>query len=1066
MLHLHHSNRLERLCDRLAAVVASPLVDPLTPERVVVQNPGMARWLAQGLAERLGVAANLSFPLPATFFWSVLDAWFPDLPEEAPLDRETLLWRVMAALPGLLADPAFAEPAAYLAGEPADLKRLQLARRIADLFDQYLVYRPDRILAWERREEHHWQARLWRAVVGESAGRHRAALLERFSAVAATSPVGALPERVALFGLTALPPAYLQMLAGVAYHCQVHLFLLNPCREYWADLVAERTRTRRRACAFRARVTDTSALLDVGNPLLAAMGHAGQEFLDLLLELGGEDQDDFLTPPGDGLLARLQGDILALRDGRRADAAERIALAPEDRSLRLNVCHSRLREVQVLHDELLGLFDAIHDLQPRDVLVMAPDIDEYAGLVDAVFAAAEPQIPWSVADRRAAAGRPLLAAFDVLLGLPTSRLTASEVLALLEVPAVQRRHDLDAAGLARLRDWIRESGVRWGLDGPMRATLDLPDEEANTWVFGLRRLFLGYALPPDQDLWRAYVPYPDLEAGEAAWLGALQELISRLAAWRADLARPRTAGDWQAALGALQRDFFAPDREDELALETLREALDRLVTGAASAGFTAELRVETLAAWLRERLAEPQVGHRFLIGGVSFCNLVPMRSLPFRVVCLLGLNDRELPRDQRPLAFDLIAAEPRRGDRSRRRDDRYLFLEALLSARDRLVLSYVGRDQRDNSPRVPSVLVSELVDYVAQSYRLADGGDLLAHLSVEHPLQPFSRRYFHPAEPRLRSYAVQWLAAARAEAEQTDRPFADQRLEDPEESSDEVELDDLIRFLGNPASHFLTRRLGLRLPEEAEAVEDCEVFDPKGLTRYGLRDLLLDDALVGADAEATAARLRGRGWLPHGGPGDLWLAEEIAEAQRQAERVRPRLAAPGEPRELDLDLGGCRLRGWLPPPGLEGLVSFRPGELKAKDRLRLWVRHLAGCALDPETRSIHLARDKTLVLAPVADPPALLADLLAIYRQGLCEPVAFFPETSLAWAETGERGSRLRSAWDGDYNGFAESRDAAVQIAWRGRDPLAVPAFPDLAGRIWGPCLAVSTPIPARQDWP
>jgi len=454
MLHVHHSNRLERLVDGLVALTASGLPDPFAPEVVVVQNLGMALWVAQRDAERTGISANLDFPLPATFVWTVFRAWLPDTPEQSLLDREDLVWRAMAALPAQLGNPAFAGLRRYLGDRDSDLKRYQLCRRIADLFDQYLVFRPDLVLGWERGREDHWQAVLWRRLAEQAAGVHRAHLLQRFREAVASgkAPAADLPQRVSLFGLTALAPAYLEVIAGLAGHSDVHVFLHNPSREYWADLVDDKGQARRRARSRHSGAPDTTQLLDVGSPLLASMGHAGQAFLDQLLDLGGRDHDDFEVPAGNSLLQSLQRDILDLADRRTANPGQRRPLAEDDRSLQVHVCHSPLREIQVLHDQLLRLFDELEGLEPREVVVMAPDIDRYAPYVDAVLSAAPEghSIPWVIADRRVRAEQPLLDAFFALLDLPASRLQASQVRSLLEVPAVQPRLGLHAEGIARL----------------------------------------------------------------------------------------------------------------------------------------------------------------------------------------------------------------------------------------------------------------------------------------------------------------------------------------------------------------------------------------------------------------------------------------------------------------------------------------------------------------------------------------------------------------------------------------------------------------------------------------
>ncbi|WP_089726565.1 exodeoxyribonuclease V subunit gamma [Candidatus Thiosymbion oneisti] len=1057
MLQIYHSNRLEALVEELARITAAPLADPFQSETIVVQNQGMARWIAQQLAQHNGISAQLDFPLPARFLWRVLQVWLPDAPDATRFDKGALLWRVYKQLPDLLDRSAFAPLARYLADDTSGLKLYQLARRIADLFDQYLVFRPDLVLGWEQGTDRHWQAVLWRALGADGDQVHRAQLLaELESAMTRGEPdTGALPKRVCLFGLSALAPVHVRMLGALASWIPVHLFFLNPCREYWSDLVDERGQARRRARAQRAGQPDPTGLLDLGNPLLASLGHAGQIFLDQLLELGGLDHDCFVSPRGDSLLRRVQRDLLELIDPQ---GLEPQVIARDERSIQLHSTHGPLREIQVLHDRLLHLFEVIDGLEPRDIIVMAPDIDRYAPYVEAVFGAADGpmRIPWSIADRRIAGERPVLEALRFLLTLPSSRFEAGELLSLLEVPALRRRFDLDQQGLERIRTWVQESGVRWGEDGAMRADLGLPDEPANTWAFGLRRLFLGYALPPDADdePYAGVLPYPDLEGSEAADLGQLAALVETLGVWRRHLAVPRSLAGWRSAVNELLAACFAPDDEEEALLQLVRDGLDEAAILTATVGFDRPVGLDVLRALVRDLMDDNRGAHRFLTGRVNFCNMVPMRSIPFRVVCLIGMNGTDFPRTQRPLSFDLMARHPRRGDRSRRRDDRYLFLEALLSARDVFYLSWVGNDERDNSLKVSSVVIDELLDYLRRGYRLPDGADLVEQLVVRHPLQPFSRRYFNPGDERLFSYAQTWLEAARTQVEGEIPAFCDAELPEPGEAFRTLELEDLIRFLRNPARYFLTERLGLSLPEEAEALPDTEPFDAAGLERYRLDQALLHGLLEGREPSSILARLRGAGILPHGAPGEL-LFDELSDAAGPfIQRLQGCLVAAAEPIEVDLSLVGFRLQGQLGNLHATGLIDYRFGKLNAKDRLRAWVRHLVLNLLVPqgiEPTSTFVAKDRILRLMPVADAGALLADLLELRRQGLSRPLAFFPESGLAWLEHGY-GSGFDHAWCGRYNPAPERDQAAVRIAFRGREPIGE-EFEQTALRVLKPML-------------
>ena len=1054
MLHLYHSNRLERLLDRLVELTGEPLGDPLAEEQILVQNQGMARWLSLRLAERAGIAANLAFPLPASFIWRLFVDQLDEVPEHAGFDRETLLWRLLGTLEPLLDEPGFEPLKNYLAVGDIPLRRYQLARRISDLFDQYLVYRPDFIEAWERGEETHWQARLWRAVVagsGSARPLHRARLLERFKAKAAGEGLdpAKLPRRVFLFGHTALAPAYLELLALAAEKTEVHLLLLNPSLNYWGEIMDEKGQARLRAQRRRHGPSDSKEEeeehLMVGNPLLASMGGQGREFLEQLHRYPCADEERFAPPDPTTLLGVLQLDILFLQQRGVRDGEPVMPVAPDDHSLQLHVAHGPMREVQILHDRLLGLFERLPDLKPQEVVVMAPDIDAYAPLVEAVFGAAPPgrHIPWSVADRREGAGRPVLQSLLTLLELPRSRFAASEVLALIESPAVMRRLRLDEAAVERIRAWVAESGIRWGLDGDQRAALGLPEEGTNSWRFGLDRLLLGYAMPPaeggDERLFQGILPYADVEGGEARHLGALAALVERLEQWRERLSRPYRPEAWPELLNRLIDAFFEPDEEEVQALQGVREALDALRRHSEQAGFDRPLELAVVREHLNEALAQPGGHQRFLTGRVSFCNMVPMRSIPFRVVCLLGMNDRDYPRSQRPLGFDLMAAKPRLGDRSRREDDRYLFLEALLSARDVLYLSYVGHDIRDNSLKVPSVLVSELLETVEGGFERQGGGKILDQVITEHPLQPFSPRYFGN-DPRLFSYADEWLKGGEGIG-----PFLPEPLPEPEEAWREVELERLIRFFRNPARFLLRERLGLRLERRVDELEDEEAFSVDGLRGFHLKREVLDGLIDGADPELARRVALARGDLPPGLFGQVAFDDRTDHLAEWADRLREARGEPLEPLELDFTGGGLRLTGWLRGATRDGLLRYRTAKLKAEDRIALWIEHLALHLAAPEGVALvsrFEAEDRAFSLGVVKDPAARMERLLQLYADGLRQPLPLFPRSSLTFVEQSmkkDEEAALKAAtnqWLGGDWANGEGEDPYYATAFRGREPL------------------------------
>jgi len=1050
MLQIYHSNRMECLVEELVRQIRSPLSSPMQPETIVVQNPGMARWLSQRIASSIGIAANLDFPLPASFVWHIYQCWMPGMADQSGFDRNSLRWHIMGLLPQLMESPDFAPLARYLRDDKDGIPGYQLSGRIADLFDQYLVFRPDMLLSWEQgqttcdSEDECWQAGLWRRIVAETDGQHRAALFDRFRKLqnASQAPTGELPERVSVFGLTALAPVHLHALQALAAHSRVHLYLLNPCREYWADIQDEKGLARRRGRWRQSGKDDVSALLDVGNPLLASMGQVGQVFVDQLLELDAEEHDLFMPANLHKLLGKLQQDILELQDRRTAGQAELTTVGQDDLSVQIHACHSPMREVQVLHDQLRQLFDQMPELRPREVVVMAPDISLYAPYVQAVFATAggDRYIPWSLADLGSQEEATLLGALSALLQLPDFRFEASRVISLLEVPAIAARFDIDEQGLEYIRRWVAETAVRWGIDGDMRAALGLPAESANTWDSGLERMFQGYALPVDAGLQQGLLPYGDIEGATAIYLGKLAALLERLQQWRSRLIIPADPASWVVRINQLLVDFFQPVAEEEQLMQTVRSAMDNMLEHCQATAFADVLSVNIVRAELDQALNTVSSATRFLQGGVSFCDMVPMRSIPFSVVCLLGMNDRDYPRREPPQGFDLMAANPRLADRSRRMDDRYLFLEALLSAREVFYLSYQGRSVRDNSFKLPSVVLSELMDYLLASFKPEQHEELLDQLLTEHPLQPFSHRYFDASDPRLFSYDHHWLAAAGAQTSAQELPFIDTRLAAAEPPV-EVELSDLIRFILNPAAWFLARCLGVVQTETDDLPQDDEPFAMDTLTAYQLKTQVLESLLKGKDADACLPLAIAGGELPHGYVGELSFSAQTDALYELAGRIATYDGTDLESLEVDFHIGRFHLTGWLGQLTDKGLLSYRPGLLKPGDRMRLWVQHLVLCAtLDvDDVVSVHVATDKTQIFERVDNPLDELEKLLGAWERGQQTPLPFFPAASLEMIEKKHDLDKAIKLWEKDY--ASGLNNWYVRTAFRGSDPLGSQEF-------------------------
>lgn len=1155
-LHLFTSNRLETLAAKLAGRLRRPLPSPLQPEIIVVRNKGMERWLKLELARQHGVCANCEFPFPEAFGRQIFRELTPDLPEQSPLERDVLCWRVARALPDLLGREEFKPLRQYLAGAEDQRKFVQLSGKIAYLFDQYLIFRPQMILEWDRGRGDDWQAVLWRAISADCKEHHAAALWKKFGELVFSRPTRhergedqdevtpglaeSLPERLSIFGVSALPPFYLDLFAGLARRHQVNLFLLQPSQEYWGDITSPREGERILARQIRSDVEAFQLHLETGNRLLASMGYLGRDFLKLLLGAGDWVTDEDFTDPGEEtLLHCIQSDILHLQDrgrpestgaeemigsappqpsppergsdaaraaanvgnqkseaqqmvlplpglqtkyrgteetplaGVRADQTTRKTISPNDDSIQIHSCHSPVREMEVLHDQMLDWFQRDSSLAPRDIVVMTPDIETYAPFIQAVFGSPEDEsraIPFSVADRGARRQSQIIATFLQLLDLPDTRFGAATVLALLETFTIRERFGLSEADLETIRAWVEETNIRWGIDAEHRGRLGLPKLPGNTWRDGLDRLLLGYAMAGRNGrLFQDMLPFDDLEGADDAVLGHFMELIECLVALVETLGQPRRLDQWAATLREVADQFFQPSEESALELQTLRDTLATLRRQHALSGFGQVVSLAAVLERLGPALEEDLQHSGFLTGGVTFCGLKPMRSIPFKIVCLVGMNDGAFPRPTQHLSFDLMAKAPRLGDRSTREDDRYLFLETLLSARQRLYLSYVGQNIRDNSEAPPSVLVSELLDYTEQGFE-TEHEPLRAHLLTRHRLQAFSEEYFKPGS-RLFSYSRENCRASISvrQTRANPPPFLTRPLTAPEPELRNVTFDDLTAFFANPAKFLLNRRLKIFLREEGAELDEREPFILDALEGYQLKQDLLSRALDGqslAESRVTAAA----GQLPLGAVGRADYGRTAARVESFVERLCARLPAQAPaPLDLDLVLGEFRVTGRVAKRNDTGPFLYRCARLKPKDVLRAWLLHLAVNAADPGSAAATtlIGEDGLREYAPPPEARAALKDLLNLYWQGMSTPLKFFPHAALAFAEAEFKSRRkkpsrtartplekARAEWEG--GGFSkrdgEKEDAYFALCFRDADPLDE-EFMALARRVFGPIL-------------
>ncbi|MBJ7521591.1 MAG: exodeoxyribonuclease V subunit gamma [Solirubrobacteraceae bacterium] len=1075
MLHVHRSHRADALADVLGDVFAAVPADPFTPEVVAVPTRGVERWLTQTLSLRLGaqpgrsdgVVANVRFPSPREIVDDAVAAACGVDPAADPWRGERVVWPLLEVVDDSLDEDWLALLAQHLRDvapeddDPAARRpRLAAVRHIAALFDRYALHRPEMVRAWALgsdvdgagaplRDDAVWQAWLWRALrarIGtESAAERLPGALAR---VRAEPLLLDLPARLAAFGLTRLPRAHLELLRALAEHRDVHLLVLHPSPVLW-DRVAAAP-----APASRLRADDPAVALPQ-NRLLASWGRDVRE-LQLVLgenarqETGAERPE----PAADSLLGRLQADVF--HDRAPGSAGE------VDDTVQIHACHGRARQVEVLRDTILHALANDHTLEPRDVVVMCPDIETFAPLIRATFGATAPgeapapglppDLHVRLADRSLRQTNPILGTISRLLELADGRMTASDLLDLADRPPVRRRFQIDDDDLSRIEGWTRDAEIRWGLDAENRARFKLDKVEANTWAAGVDRLLLGIAMTDDPGhLVGGVLPVDDVGSGDIELAGKLAEFVDRVRTIVTTFEQPRPLDAWAVELERAADLLCDTTERDAWQRGELGRILARVIEGG---GETRPLALAEVRGLLADRLAGRPTSANFRTGHLTFCTLHPMRSVPHRVIALLGLDDGAFPRAAPRDGDDLVLAQPFIGDHDGRTEDRQLLLDALMAAQDRLIITYTGNDERTNAPLPPAVPVSELLDVI--------GTDIVQR----HPLQPFDPRNFRADAPLSFDGIALEGARALTGPRVAPAPFLPEPL--PPLHTDVIEVEELVRFLQAPAKELLRRRLDVRFFEVEDDLDDDLPVELDGLEKWKVGDRLVSAVLAGHTMDAAIEAERARGGLPPGKLAERAVDEVRGTAQRIVDAANANLSARKERGAVDVRVelaDGRLISGTVNGVAGDRLELVTYSNVAAKHRLAAWVRLLALTAAYPGRpfTAVTLGRagrGKVLLakLRTPTDAQAQLERLVALMDIGLTEPVPLACKTSEAYASAIRRGAKnvaqvTEKAWDGTWNFPGEAFDLEHQRVFGGvlsvADITREPARPEESGEGW-----------------
>lgn len=1054
--YLHTSNRIELLAKQLAFIAQErPLPGPLDQETVMTLNTGMAKWLRFEIAQITGISFGWEFPFPNHLFQRIAKGFDPRFGEWADYDEAQVQWELYDLLSQIDGDPQFSLVNAY--SRRSSRHRLRLSTKLAGLYGKYLLYRPDRVIGWENgRGQRDWQGELWRRLCKRIYGpqppyRHTAGLWELLRNSPQAQPKGDLaswPCRISVFGVSSLPPVYLDLLEAVSYKRPVHIFLLQPTDLYWADLKSKKSLAK---ASRKRRSSDNAAFpefpddfFDMGNPLLPSLGKQGQAFLDLILDKDPIHDDSLFEQPNPATqLGCLHVDLLTL-ENRSLSEKPSYPFPKYDKSIQIHSCSSARREVETLWDYLVDCFAKNANLKASDIFVMAPDIQVYASHLESVFEQGKSsgiEIPLSIADRYGPRESNFLAGALSLLNLVSARASVGEILDILRSPIIHQAFDFDESEIDIIENWIRGSGTVWGWDADHRGSFNAFATDRNTWKEFRHRLAAGIAFNDRSILVGGQIsPLPDVEGGSTQTAGRFIEFLDFLEGIYLFGATTDTVSNWNRRLGSLFERLSPEDRIESLryfdALATLQSTLPDKSTVPVD-GKDALTRV----AEALER-SSPTVG--FLTGRITCCSLKPMRSIPAKLICLLGMSGEQFPRRPDQLPFDLLVSQPRRGDRNPKEEDKQYFLETLISAREGLFISFQGISSVNENRKEPSSVVSLLIDYLDSAEGITENAPTM----IRHKRQSYDPDYF--SNSGLYTYSASRARKSKSFLIGDQRETAASDQAPPilhENESLPVSIDSLIRFFKDPSKYFIQSVAGARFVEQEELWPETDSISQEPLDRHQIRQLFAEAIQSGQPIDSIRPSLISAiKLLPPGHLGKLAF-DSIKEQARVVDSLWESVEAPRPDRleNLDLTLGNHRIQGQLRLNANQKFnYSLVPGKLNGKTRIETWILHLlANSIYKLETRIYSLNEDQiSIAYSPLEDSESILLELLEIFQGGRVQPIPF--QADLSWEAFQKASKNQKPSEEGSFmDAFCHASESIFQQAQDSDSPYS--------GKKWSP---------------
>ena len=1015
MVQLYTSNNLSTLLNIFIKKNRQNENDIFDSNIVVIQSQSMKQWLSLEIARKFGVCINFNFLFPHNFFTYIANCFSKKDEFSFPHSIDIMTWQIMKLLPDFISFSEFEKVKHYITKNPT-LKSYQFANEIASLFDRYLIFRDDMFLK-QKNKKQDFQSVLWKKIIEENKFSYNAVL----DNIKKENLIKKLPSKVYIFGISYLPTLYLSFFDAVSKLTEINFFLLKPSREYWGDFTSKSEKKR----IMKKQAGDKTYIKD-NNTLLECFGIQGRDFYDNILNFDwNEDDSNFIQNESKTLLSKIRNDFLNLQKREKKKV-----LNEDDSSIQIHSMHSKKREVEVLQDYLFNFISEDENLKPSDILITAPDIESYIPYINLVFSTnlfLDSTIP---------------EAFSLILSIVNTRFEAGKVLEILEKDVISKKFLLDEDELTTIEFWIKSLNINWGVNEKSKKEINLPETYENTWQYGIDRLMLSYFMQSkENEVFCDILPFNNFDGTYRNTLGKFVDFLSKLFELNKSIKSPKNLNEWGLFFNKVLDDFiFEPETNGDT--KPIRDIVNNLKTDFNISEFKEELDFAIVKTHIEKEINNLNSNKSFTKDGFTFSSMLAFRSIPFKIICVLGM-DSNFPGSDGKMSFNLMAENFQKGDKSKTNDDAYLFLETLLSAQDKLYISYVGQDIKDNSKKNPSIFITELIDYIETNFINTE------HLLTNHKLQGFSHHYFNGKTKNLFSYSKENLEIAKSffQENKSQKNSIEVKTISEQKEVDSITLNSLCSFFKHPVKYFMNKNLDIYLKEKIEKELDAkENFKiENGIEKNEIFNFALNHIKKNKTFEEFYNIKKKEGVLPHNKLGEMDALKLFNTAQKVIKKAKEHIDDIKQDKEIEvlISIDNLKIEGTIKNIFENKLLIFKD-TIYTKDKIEAWIYNLIlSLEMKDIKKTIMVSSDNMFLFPKLEREEAenILNVLVQKYREGLKNPIHFFPETSYQYVKANDKDKKfqeLKSNWfkENRYDQYNENQDIYNQTYFKEKNPI------------------------------